>query len=54
MREGDVRHAVGCAVAQADGDGGCKYKKAREVPGERCRTKCGVEFFDDERTLPGR
>jgi hypothetical protein len=27
LREGDERHAVGCAVAQADGDGGCKYKR---------------------------
>lgn len=26
LREGDRRHAVGCAAAQADGDGGCKSK----------------------------
>lgn len=34
LREGDVRHAVGCALAQADGDGGCKYKRVREGSGD--------------------
>ena len=54
VRQGDVHHAVGCAVAQADGDGGCKYKRVRGGSGERCRTECGEGFFDDERMLPGR
>jgi hypothetical protein len=54
LREGDVRHAVGCAVAQADGDGGCKYKGVRGGSGERCRTECDEGFFDDKRMLLGR
>ena len=33
LKEGDVRHTVGCAVAHADGDGGCKYKAVRGGPG---------------------
>jgi hypothetical protein len=54
LREGDVRHAVGCALAQADGDGGCKYKRVREGSGGRRRTECGEGFIDDERMLSGR
>ena len=54
LREGDRRHAVECAAAQADGDGGCKPKESRRGPGERYRTECGESFFDDERLLPGR
>jgi hypothetical protein len=54
LREGDRRHAVGCAAAQADRDRGCKYKRVSGGPGERFRMECGEGFFDDERMLPGR
>jgi hypothetical protein len=54
LREGDIRHAVGCAVAQADGDGGCEYERVSGGSGQRCQTECGEDFFDDKRMLPGR
>jgi hypothetical protein len=52
--EGDVHHAVWCAAAQADGDGGCKYERVSGGSGERCRTEFCEGLFDDERMLPGR
>jgi hypothetical protein len=45
LRERDVHHDAWCAAAQADGDGGCEYKRASEGMRERCRTKCGEGFF---------
>ena len=52
LREGDVRHAVGCAVAQQMGMEDVNIKELEEVRGT-LRTKCSVRFFDDKRMLPG-
>jgi hypothetical protein len=44
LREGDVHHAVGCAVAQADGDGGCKFKELEEVRGNAAGRNVAKDF----------
>jgi hypothetical protein len=44
LREGDRRHAVGCAAAQADGDQGCKYKRVSGGPGSAARQNVAEGF----------
>jgi hypothetical protein len=44
LREGDRRHAVECAAAQADGDRGCKYKKVNRGPGSAVRQHVAEGF----------